>query len=347
MKSLTKKVITTAIFSSIISSVTAQEVELVSSWNMDMSYLGMSWKDDAFTVIVEDLGNNKQVFIHHQKNDGSWVDLPMSYYGPSAAGKEIWTSTPGYEEGNSFAVKYQVNGQTYWDDNQGQNYIYPNGGYHLVGDRQVLVTTYNTNSSNSSGDKYLLGRIALKNLGYNKTVKIVYSQDNWQSSSTIYALYGGNPFSYGYGSHPNPNSFNTETWVFNQYISPKRGEFFVEYDVNGEQYYDNNDGLNYTLNPNANYSSMYLRSSPSWGNGMPMSLIQDHTWVTNFSVGQTPIEFKFDAYNNWAINYGDNETDGIVEENGNNIVINSNGNYRIVFNDQSLSYTIQKLDALQ
>ncbi|NQY65361.1 MAG: hypothetical protein HRT38_16920 [Alteromonadaceae bacterium] len=346
MRNIIKKTFASAVIATVVTSVNAQEVELVNSWNMDMYLYGSSWKDDAFTVVVDDLGANKKVFIHHQAIDGSWVDLPMSYHSPASAGKEVWTSSPGYKGGSVFSVKYEVNGQTYWDNNQGQNYSYPNGGYNIASDNQVLVATYNSNSSDPYGNKQFTGRIALKNLSYLKSVKVVYSQDNWQTSKIIDAKYGGNPFRYGYGSHQNPNSFNVETWTFSEYVSPERGEFFVDYEVNGQHYYDNNHGVNYDLNPVANYPAMFLRRSPYWESVMPLTLVRDNTWSTILSVEADPVEFKFDANSNWEINFGDNDNDGIADQNGSNIVIDGAGKYRIEFNDQTLSYSVQNMGPL-
>ncbi|NQZ09084.1 MAG: hypothetical protein HRT35_18155 [Algicola sp.] len=348
MKNFVGKTLAAAIAAAFMSCAAAQEVELVSTWNMNMSYYGQSWKDDAFTVVVKDLGADKKVSIYHQAMDGSWVDLPMYYHGPADNGKMVYKSRPGFLGGSAFSIKYQVNGQTYWDNNHGQNFSYPNGGgYNIIDGSNVHVGTYNTNSSDPYGNKLFSGRVAINNLAYSKVVKLVYSQDNWQTSKAVYAEFGGSPLTYGYGSVQNPNGNNIEAWTFSEYVSAERGEFYVDYEVLGQHYYDNNHGLNYVLNPLANYASMALRHSPHWESVRPMTLVRDNTWMVNLSVSQAPVELKFDASGDWSINFGDNNADGMAEQNGGNIVITENGNYRLTFNDQTLAYGVQKLDAVQ
>jgi len=60
--------------------------------------------------------------------------------------------------------------------------------------------------------------------------------------------------------------------------------------------------------------------------------------TTNFTAG----EFKFRANDGWTLNYGDNDTDGSLEEGGANIPIAEAGNYTVRLDTENLTYTVQK-----
>lgn len=52
-------------------------------------------------------------------------------------------------------------------------------------------------------------------------------------------------------------------------------------------------------------------------------------------------EIKFRQNNDWALNYGDNGFDGTLEENGSNIPISTAGSYKITFDTNNLTYTLE------
>ncbi len=53
-------------------------------------------------------------------------------------------------------------------------------------------------------------------------------------------------------------------------------------------------------------------------------------------------EIKIRQNNDWALNYGDNGADGTLEQDGANIVVEA-GTYAITFDENNLTYTIEKL----
>lgn len=114
------------------------------------------------------------------------------------------------------------------------------------------------------------------------------------------------------------------------------------------------------------FSADYLfvglpNSDQNWQHYSNMSLIADHTWqgVLQFDgVGTDAFKFdlggQFSGANgtpyqptaNWALNYGDNNADGIADQGGNNILITEGaGDYRITFNSQSKVYSVEKIIA--
>ncbi|MDF3013967.1 MAG: amy13G [Cellvibrio sp.] len=73
----------------------------------------------------------------------------------------------------------------------------------------------------------------------------------------------------------------------------------------------------------------------------PMNLVANNIWSIDILLdGQTGQRFKFDRSNNWAVNYGDSNSDGILNQNGNDIFTNLIGTYRVQVNDATLAYTL-------
>ncbi len=96
------------------------------------------------------------------------------------------------------------------------------------------------------------------------------------------------------------------------------------------------------------YPTMFLRGTHNaWATDTPMALVADYTWEIEVAFGSAPDErFKFDAFGDWTVNWGDDEPrNGIGDLDGDNIPITEGeGVYRIVFNDDTKAYTVEKLD---
>lgn len=130
-------------------------------------------------------------------------------------------------------------------------------------------------------------------------------------------------------------------------------EYFIQYEVNGQTFYDSNFGKNYKL-AIPEYSEMQVRGTfNDWqfGYSWPTSGI-DGSYQYNSSVyvtGHDPKErFKFDVAGDWAINYGDNDNgganrNGTAERNGGDIrFLDGPGTYKITFANRTHAYTVAK-----
>lgn len=90
-----------------------------------------------------------------------------------------------------------------------------------------------------------------------------------------------------------------------------------------------------------NFSQLHIRGTINSWIAQPMQLIADNTWEINVTFdGQTDQRFKFDIHGDWAQNYGDNNSDGVLESAGNDIFYTGTGNATITVNDQTLAYSI-------
>lgn len=90
-----------------------------------------------------------------------------------------------------------------------------------------------------------------------------------------------------------------------------------------------------------NFSQLYLRGTPNGWGTTAMQLVANNTWqsTVNFD-GQVNQRYKFDVNGDWSQNYGDNNTDGVLEQSGSDIYTSVTGDYLVTVNDQTLAYSI-------
>ncbi|MNW58870.1 putative phosphatase regulatory subunit [compost metagenome] len=136
-----------------------------------------------------------------------------------------------------FAIKYEVNGQTYWDNNNGQNYSVSrfNESSTILGKPNVFRAYDDLYENTFSGSVYV------KNLVPSKEVKIKYTTDNWNTTREGFASY----------SIPANSDGSVEIWGFSfNNIDPSvtQIQYAISYTANGQTYWDNNYGNNYTVN---------------------------------------------------------------------------------------------------
>ncbi|MBQ4818752.1 carbohydrate-binding protein [Aquimarina sp. MMG016] len=235
-------------------------VSLVKSWTSYGSYRGYTSYTLKFTVKVADLAFDKQVSIYHEKLDGSWEEIPLSYSFDIDNQNEIWTgqkSLGGYGASqvyaDEFVVKYDVNGTTYWDNNNGANYTMSVRDGYFFADPNANVsvdTDFDSISYIPYYDKNSMTvTVDVRNLAPNKEVGVLYTTDGWQTQNYFtlnYRRYWSNgPFFY----IQSPNQFDIERWSGSVQVdkSANTVEYVVVYKVNGQEYWDNNYGKNHVV----------------------------------------------------------------------------------------------------
>lgn len=229
----------------------ANEVKLVEVYSVVQSSVVPAVTYTHFEATVANLGYTKYVSAHSKLANGSWTDIPLSYNRAADSGREVW-STDVVDFGGSsrfgnsvqFALSYTVNGQTYWDNNNQANYqIVTNGGVILNG-----VNLYALNPTTTFNAGYYFGAVTLNNIGFAKTVKIVYSTDGWKTTQSANATYDAKFWSVDNVYLTNPNAYNFEEWSFVLPLAADATQlqYAISYTVNGQTYWDNNFGHNYS-----------------------------------------------------------------------------------------------------
>ena len=293
------------------------------------------------TVEVKNIGAKKKVWLHYQAADGVWRDHPAFYVTRTVDGYEAFTfrlPLLGTVSAVKFAIKYQVNGQTYWDSNNAQNYRFDGNSQTAFLHQAVAVDDATRSYSNiaiTARSRYTAAQ---------DSVTVVYSLDHWQTQSrremnlshTISDIQG--------------DSGLWNVSLYAEYYRPF--DYYLEYQSGGEIHIDNYYGKGYRLMPFSDsygygsslrhYPQLYFRGEPTAWKALPMMLIDDYTWsILVYFDGTT--DFKFDAYGDWSRNFGDSNQDGIIDLNGANLKVNSAGSIEITVNTQTGVYLIEAL----
>jgi hypothetical protein len=178
---------------------------------------------NVYVQVDANSASNKKVYVHHSTYNQGWIDTAATYVGKLDSNTEIWKASVSVMGTADYVIKYVGDGVTYWDNNNGQNYEASN----TLGTAVVKALPRREQG---------VIQALVKNLGYNKTVKVRYTNDNW-------ATYKEANLSYYYTSD---TSANTECWATTINVSnPEEFQYCISYTVNGKTYWDNNFGSNY------------------------------------------------------------------------------------------------------
>lgn len=243
-------------------STASREIELISASAFAQDYIKAVVFKRNFLIRVKNLGFQKTIHVRHKKTDGTWTDIPASYQKTTSAGDEIWSAatleqftisgmTSIYAD--EFALQYRVNQSTFWDNNNGQNYRLNKDDGVLLGNN-ISILQYSYKTEKTADAKKIRLNLDLRNIAYQKSVKIVYTTNNWQTSSTLNASFV-TPYipENSFGPKPNPNVWGVERWAA-EIVLPLsfngNCDWAVSYTVNGNTYWDNHFGSNYRVNCN-------------------------------------------------------------------------------------------------
>lgn len=180
-------------------------------------------------VSIQNIAYAKNVIIHYTLDGTNWDDLNASYLEKDSnnPGYEVWSFAKYYigVKPIEFAIKYEVNGQTYWDNNNGSNYyLYPETNPCVLQKSLINLTPYPGLDATS---------LYTKNTGSSDAAYVRYSTDNWNTyqdaALTVNHVYG-------------------DVTEWNTAILPINAKYAFYYVSNGNTYWDNNYGNNYSIN---------------------------------------------------------------------------------------------------
>lgn len=232
------------LFSVSLTAQAANEIRLVSVRSNGCAPVSGCYTTPFFlaTVEVQNLGYAKQVGVRYRNSSGSWESAPGQYLGAAGPGRELWTVSMNAPS-DSFAFYSTVNGVTYWDNNNSQNYsqaLYRYDGLlgsAPLGDPQG---SWLPPQSGTGQNGAISGNLLLRNLSYAKTVRIVYTENNWSTTREAFASYQATLPS------------GVELWQFSlptaAVINQAQVQMAFQYSWSGGSAWDNNYGRNYRLN---------------------------------------------------------------------------------------------------
>ena len=93
-------------------------------------------------------------------------------------------------------------------------------------------------------DYNLLGTVKVKNIAFEKKVKIRCTYDDWESSTDFYATYVSNR---QLNAHSPYDTFSFELSIPPNFDPKKNIQFVICYEVDGDDFWDNNNEANYVV----------------------------------------------------------------------------------------------------
>lgn len=214
-------------------------------------------------IELENIAYAKVVRVAYSVNGGTWKEAAARYVKSLGGNREHWAFEIGlglYENVGDpragftgarvvtqFALKYQVAGRTYWDNNGGAgvDYRLSTEGSGLppyppaAFGKNAAVLTYA--SYTDYPNTYFRGTVAVRKTGTDRSLRVVFSTDGWKTVQTA-------DYAYVMESHD-----GWEKWFFTDFqsdLDPMASvtfEFAVEYVVDGVSFWDNNVFDNYRV----------------------------------------------------------------------------------------------------
>ena len=243
----------------------SRPVRLLQATAYTSSHYGIPADNFELRVLVKDLAYAKEVDLWIKTESGVWTnDRAGIFVEKSGNGCEVWNISAtravypysyGYElpklaKPYQFAIRYKVNGRTYWDNNNGANYTLGYKDGELLGQGVNVLALYDGAYRNSyAGTGAFYGQVLVRNLAYDKNVEIVYTTDGWATTKTASCHFVPNNW-FPYGTTVSyPNIQGVERWSFSVDVplDTTSIEYAVSYRVNGVNYWDNNSGMNYVI----------------------------------------------------------------------------------------------------
>ena len=236
-----------------------KEVKLIKAWKSESFYRGSESYINKFTVRVANLGADKKVSIYHERLDGNWDEIPLSYELQIDENSEIWSGSYGQSGfdiskvyADEFVVRYEVAGEVYWDNNNEKNYKMSKEDGYFFADENLNIsldqdfTSFAYQPAFDAND--LRVHVDVKNIPGDKEVEVVYTTDGWNTQKSFALDYAQTITSGPLVNIFTPNSYGVERWrgTIGFDTSVENVEFAIVYRVNGQVVaWDNNYGKNY------------------------------------------------------------------------------------------------------
>ncbi len=190
--------------------------------------------EGSFKIVVQNLAFVKQVSIWARVSS-FWKDINASYVASLPGGLELW-SAPASNSESAFVAKYVVNGTTYWENNDGWDYLFPQAfdEFVVLAGRHYPVVL----GTASLGGGTLHVDVGVQNLAYAKVVGIVFTTNDWATVQV--AL----------GSYSSTMKSGLEVWHLTTPVGAAvEVKFAIFYQVLGTEIWDNNFWRNYRVTP--------------------------------------------------------------------------------------------------
>ena len=230
----------TLIFTTTGVKANADEIKPVQLYCSDTYGSRYSYASTTIAIKVANWDANKKVNVHYLSGtDNTWYDVHAVYVTTLSDGYEIWEATANsFSNGiKQFTLNTIQNGQTYWDNNNNNNYTQESAGISPVKATRIDP------SSIYEGKINIGARV--KNIGFEKKVTLRYTTNDWATFNDVNLSYSTTqPY------NDDTELWNTELSIPTSFITHVK--YAIKYEVNGQTYWDNNFNRNYAT---SNYTT--------------------------------------------------------------------------------------------
>jgi maltose 6'-phosphate phosphatase len=209
----------------------------------------------TFFVLVENIGFDKQVDIVWAGEDGVWQTMAARFHRKQgeqecwiAETKRVQTAKNTLPGTVQFGVRYRVNGEEFWDNNNSINYVSDADSGIKITDEIPLLNISKTDRL-TDAQKTVPVTIAVKqSLGAEKVI-IHWTNDNWQHTFKTPCFLKKDHWQKTAGSSAqNPNHFGIQIWTGRLNVGNAfRVQYCVVCECKEETTWENNSGHNFVL----------------------------------------------------------------------------------------------------
>ncbi|MBI3795521.1 MAG: hypothetical protein HY268_00925 [Deltaproteobacteria bacterium] len=135
------------------------------------------------TAKVKNLAFAKDVALHYAQSDGTWTEKALRWQKNFGA-YDVFALSDNTFVMTQFVIRYSVEGQTFWDNNDEANYHIDEIRPNTVGGNVILNKATARRGTQAGGGfvvttSWVEGEIFVKNLSANKRVGLRLSPDGW------------------------------------------------------------------------------------------------------------------------------------------------------------------------
>ncbi len=207
----------------------------------------------TFFIALKNIGFDKTVDVLWAGEDGEWKTLSAKFQSSQQQDKEFWLAHTEFSlspkqslPGNiQFALRLQVAGKQYWDNNDGLNYTSEaDSGIRVLVQQPVLHFDYSPSLKEESHIPVIVG--IDKTLAAEK-VFVHWTTDNWQHSHKSTCHFRRDYWNKVHRSNArNPNQYGIQIWHGQiKAAHAFRVQYYFSAESRGNIYWDTNDGHNY------------------------------------------------------------------------------------------------------
>ena len=214
----------------------------------------------SFFMQLDNLGYDKQCDVVWAGEDGEWSSLPASYHSALGDNTEYWrakitlmgTSEKSLPGNIVFSLRYLVQGQEYWDNNEGLNYSSEaDSGIKVTSNH--IVQNIGFESHLDVKQKSIPIVVSINESIQAQAVTVHWTVDNWLHTYKNPCQYKRNYWDEVACSNArNPNQYGSQIWQGLLTIDNAfRVQYIISCEVDDEVFWDNNGDKNYSLSHEA------------------------------------------------------------------------------------------------